>query len=451
MIRPAPSSDTGRPGGTWHPLPWWTRPSGLNLFFLLPMVVVVFWAAGGDLSGVTVRAENYFSAPFIALCLSLLLVSAVGAWLGENLRQPMAVQCSDAALHRSAITIGFLVLATYLFWYRSMFFDLPVLVSILTGEYKPEREDIGRVTGITSLVNLAPVFFGLAGYLLFVQRVRTRLLIVLAVVLLVVTSFRAYIWSERLALIEALIPLALAVTLALFGSSGSKPTRRLWRWLAMLGPYVALPAVLALFAVTEYFRSWTYYEDRMSFWEFSVGRFVSYYYTSLNNGAAILETTKDWPQGTFLQVMAWLHYFPLGIGQQFNELMGLRMQGGFLMPDPAWEFLHRLGDPEFNTPSSFAAVTVDIGVPGALLYFFLAMFCGGILYTRYVNRDAFALMLYPAVLVALFESLRYPYFGTSRAFVWLLGAVVVIAVLWTCGALGTTRPTRHAIRGHAPT
>jgi hypothetical protein len=106
----------------------------------------------------------------------------------------------------------------------------------------------------------------------------------------------------------------------------------------------------------------------------------------------------------------------------------------------------RYGDQEFNTTSSFAAVTVDLGVAGAILYFFLCMFCAGILYSRYLKSDPLSVMLFPSVLVALFESFRYPYWGTSRAFVWLLGTLVVLAVLWICGAISTATPSNNAPR-----
>jgi hypothetical protein len=52
-------------------------------------------------------------------------------------------------------------------------------------------------------------------------------------------------------------------------------------------------------------------------------------------------------------------------------------------------------------------------------------------------RDLLAVMLYPSVLVALFETFRYPYWGTPRAFVWLLGAALVLLTLWLCGVVTT--------------
>jgi oligosaccharide repeat unit polymerase len=416
-------------------LPWWTRPSALNLLFILPIVAAVIWAGSSHLTGLQVRSPNYLSAPYIALDVGLILVSAVGAWLGENVRQRAMLQSPVQHLVRAAVSLGVLVLATYLFWFRSLFFDPALLMGVLMGNEKPDRTDIGSVTGITSLVNMAPVFFCLAGYVLFVRRTRSRTLATLTTVLLLFTLFRAYIWSERLAVLEAAIPLALA----LVGHVSSKPHQRARRVLWLFGPYAALPAVFLFFALSEFFRSWPFYRDRMGFWEFAFGRFISYYYTSLNNGAGMLTTTADWPTGTFEEVLRWLHSFPLGIGAWFSRTVGLHT-------NVLSAFLQRYGDPEFNTGSSFASVTLDLGVAGAMLYFFLSMFCAGMLYSRYRRGDLLSVMLYPSVLVALFEGLRYPYWGYSRAFVWLLGALIVLGVLWACGAVGTATPSSSAHR-----
>ena len=116
---------------------------------------------------------------------------------------------------RAANGLGVVVLATYVFWYRSLLLDPVLLLHVLTGVVQPERDEIGRVVGVTSLVNLAPLFFSLAGYLVFVRKARSATLLALTVVLLLFTFFRAYVWTERLAVPEALIPLALALLLGL--------------------------------------------------------------------------------------------------------------------------------------------------------------------------------------------------------------------------------------------
>ena len=408
-------------------LPWWTRPSALNLLFVLPLLLVVVWVGGSD--DLEVKSRNYLSGAYVALFSALVVVSALGAWLGENVRQQAMLHSPDEHVARAAMWLGLLVLATYLFWYRSLVFNPSLLLSILTGAVKPERTDIGTVTGLTSLVNLAALYFSLAGYLLFVRRVRSRKLAALTIVLLLFTFFRAYIWSERLAVADATIPLAVA----LVGSGNPKPGQRVRKFFWRLGPYAALPPLFLFFAFAEYFRSWAYFADRMEFWSFAIGRFVNYYYTSLNNGAGLLTTAAEWPTWTFENVLVWLHLFPFGIGPWFSELVGVQNAGSV--------FLERYGDPEYNLPSSFASVTLDLGVAGAILYFFLSMFCAGLLHSRYLKNDMVGVMLFPSVLLTLLESFRYTYWSSSRAIPWLLGALLILAVLWVKGRITAASPS----------
>ena len=416
--------------GMSRELPWWTRGSALNLLFVFPMLLVVFWAGDSDLSGLTVRSRSFLTAWFIALCLGLVLISAMGAWLGENVRPRVVLQIPDEQLIRVTHGLGLVALATYVFWYRSLIFNPPLMLGVLTGAVIPDRNEIGTVVGITSLVNLQPLFFSLAGYVLFVRKRKNRALKALTAVLLLATLFRAYVWSERLAVAEAVVTLALALLLAM---PAARPDQRVRSLIVRLGPYAALPGVFLFFALAEFFRSWSFYQDRLSFWDFALGRFVSYYYTSLNNGAGLL-ATMDWPTWKFENVLSWLHTFPMGIGPLFSEVVDMTEY-------PNQIFLQRYADPEFSTSSSFAGVTMDLGVTGAILYYFVSMFCGGILYARFVKGDLLGVMLYPSVLIALFESFRYCYWGTSRAFVWFAGSMLVLAVLWACGAIGAGRAT----------
>src|SRR5207237_573636 len=73
----------------------------------------------------------------------------------------------------------------------------------------------GVITGLTSLVNMSGAFFALAGYLLFVERHRPRGLVVLTALLFVLAALRSYLWSERLALLEAVIALSVPAVMGL--------------------------------------------------------------------------------------------------------------------------------------------------------------------------------------------------------------------------------------------
>jgi hypothetical protein len=230
------------------------------------------------------------------------------------------------------------------------------------------------------------------------------------------TIFRVYAWSERLALIEVAVPLALAAACRLYGS-----TRYLYRLIAQLGPYAGIPLLVLYFGIAESARSWTSatYHQKLGFWPFVIGRFTSYYYTSLNNGAGML-ATSSWPSYKFEFTMEWLHKAPV-IGHIFSAFVNLRYL-------ELTRFLYGYGDEEFNNPSGIYGVIYDLGLPLGIVYFAMAGFLGALLFGAYRARRPAGLFLYPMFLLSYLEVLRYPYFGSSRAFTWVLGILVALAI-----------------------
>jgi len=66
--------------------------------------------------------------------------------------------------------------------------------------------------------------------------------------------------------------------------------RYLWNVLRA-APALGYSALLVVFGISEYFRSWVnFYADRdMSFWGFVSNRLLGYYVTALNNGALLAQ------------------------------------------------------------------------------------------------------------------------------------------------------------------
>ena len=400
-------------------MPWWTSPVGINVGFLLPMFLLIAGADQSHFEGLTIRGVRFLTAPYIALGAGLLLVMAFGGWLGGQLKieRPSLRQLDTAAYERAALVVGTVALFAYLIFFRDFVLHPGLLIRTLIGSYRPDRTTISLSVGITSLVNVAPVFFSIFGYSrLTLKRKLGRRLNVMFFVLLGFTLFRVYAWSERLALIEAAVPLVLAGALRLNGSP-----RRLSRLIVRFGPYAALPFLILYFGIAESVRSWSSatYHQRLGFWQFVIGRLTSYYYTSLNNGAGVLATT-EWPTYKFEVTLAWLHKAPV-IGRLFSAMVNLRyleMQ----------RFLGSFGDEEFNNPSGLFGVIYDVGLPLGVLYFAAVGFIATILLDAYRSSRQAGILLYPMFFLFFLEIFRYPYFGASRAFTWMLGIILAVAI-----------------------
>ena len=259
--------------------------------------------------------------------------------------------------------------------------------------------------GVTSLMS-----FGNLGLMLYaVRRIFYRqpvplLMTLIAVAILFSATLRAMLNSERLALIEAAF--AVAIPYAAF-----KWRPSIWRTLM---PVIGLSLLFILFSVFEYYRSWQYYKNfTADLPTFLVSRFLSYFVTSINNGAGMMATIA--PIGHPALSGAWLEKFP-----------GLSSLGiNWSAEDPVLGFLMRFGNPEFNNPGGMFVLTIDYGIPiGLSLMIVFGAFTGRI-YRRFLHRDVFGLLLYPCWLVGVTDLLRIFYWTETRAFPLVVGAIAV--------------------------
>jgi hypothetical protein len=400
-------------------MPWWASPTGIILGFLLPMLLLISTADHSDFEGLTVRSVRFLTAPYIFLGVALLLTIATGAWIGGQIKleRREVSEFDTAPYERAAMIVGSIALGAYVYWFKDFLLNPLLLLRTFTGAYRPDRTNISITVGLTSLVNVAPVLFCIYSYVgVALRRKLRRGLHALFIALLGCTLFRVYAWSERLALVELVVPFALAIGFRLYRSP-----KRLYRVIANLGPYVALPFLVTYFGIAESVRSWTYaiYNQKMTFWEFVLGRFVSYYYTSLNNGAGVL-ATSPWPTYKFETTLEWLHKAPI-VGPLFSAAVNFRYS-------EVERFLSTYGDEEFNNPSAIYSVVYDLGLPLSFAYFAVVGLMAGILCGAYRSHARAGILLYPMFFLSFLELFRYPYFGASRAFTWTLGVVLAFAV-----------------------
>ncbi len=425
-------------------MPWWCSPAGISLGFLLPLMFLIAYAGQGQSPALTIRGVRFLDLNYLMLGGAMMLVVALGGWFGAQLHAPVAPRArtgNEAVAQargwdRAAFTLGSIALLAFVIWFRDFLLNPPLLLSILTGAYTPDRNDITLTPGLTSLANFTPAFFSIYAMRAFGDNNSinnndsqpTRALHALAIALGLFTLFRVYAWSERLALIESTIPFAMVA-----GRRMCRQTGAGWALARGVGPYGAIPLLILFFGLSEYARSWSAgdYKNQFGFWEFAIGRFASYYYTSLNNGAGLLATTS-WPTFQFEYTLEWLHNAPFGLGRPFSEAVGFK-GGSFLI------YLTTFEDIEFNSPSGVFAVISDLGIAGAVAYTFLTSFLAGLAFRAFREGRLIGVLMYPMFFITFMEIYRYPYLSQPRAFTWVLGMGLALVLART----GATVPLKH--------
>jgi oligosaccharide repeat unit polymerase len=397
---------------------WWLSPVGMTLGFLVPLLLFIAEVGQVNDASVTVRSMNFLTAGYLWLATGIMLAMALAGWVGGHIEPRTVPEAPLDRIESAAAFIGWVMLAVYLFGFRVFLLNPGTIIDFLQG-WRPSRGD--RVAGLTSLQNFGAVFFTLVAYLVFLKkRPLNRSLRFLTMVLAFFTLLRAYAMSERLAAIEIAVPAVICWLIAPGGRF-----ERIKRIGRIGGPYVGLPLLIAYFAIGEYSRSWQaeVYHGKGSFMSFALGRLATYYYTALNNGAGGLTVNPDWPHYSFTTTLAWLHRFPLGIGEMFGSLVNARARG-------SGNFLELYGDPEFNNPSGIFAIVSDVGVVGGLIYYVLVGLLAGICYRRLIRGCLDGVLLYPMFVMNALEIYRYAYLSNQRAVPWALAIALTLLVVY---------------------
>jgi oligosaccharide repeat unit polymerase len=406
-----------RPSSHAKLLHWWARPHAFTVLFLIPLFVIC--ALLSDEIFLTWKhAQNFVSLEAFATGLSALGSFALAAWIASHIgarRAPSygihADRLIARAQYRAVVYCIFCVtLAAYVVLLGPAIRNPGLAVALYAGQVHPSemRESLDKIPGISSFVNLGPLYVTLL--LLQGALTGTRLSrfdkAVFALFLVFVTA-RVFLWSERLALIEVLIPIAI-IRIA--------PMTRHRVLVAML-PLLGVLTLGVYFGVTEYFRSWahTYSNSGLSFTEFAMTRFLGYYATAVNNGSLIFTTFDPLyvPYGT----ARWYFKFPL-----------------FPAPDADTGFFGRtqmvfwtLANPEFNNSSGMFAPINDFGFLGGMAILVVLGAITGRLLVGFTNRNLLSMLLFPTWMTGVYELLRIFYWGDPRYFPIL---AVTPVVLW---------------------
>ena len=421
-------------------MPWWCSPAGIAVGFLLPLMVLISYAGDLPHPALTLRGVQALDAHYLQLGAMMILAIALTGWLGAQLQFGATPASRDVrAWDRAALGLGGIATFAFVIWFRDFVFNPVLLFQTLTGAFKPDRNTIELTPGLTSLANMGPVFFSVYAFRLFDkgERALPRAMHVMFVVLGLFTLFRVYVWTERLALIELLVPFGLTVGRWTSTRSGGG-----WTLARTVGPYAAIPMVILFFGASEYFRSWSSdtYQGKMDFWEFALGRFASYYYTSLNNGAGLL-ANMPWPTGTFEFTLEWLHRAPFGLGKPFSQAVG------YTVPRLDY-YLATYQDEEFNSPSGIYGPLSDMGIYGGLAYMLAIGLVSGLCFRAYREARLVGVLFYPIFFITFMEIYRYPYLGVPRAFTWTLGIGLALLLASTVKPIPAPRRTAGDSSAH---
>lgn len=417
---------------TGGPRLWWLSPATISVVIaaisIIPTAVVsdqTFRTLWRTPRSITDHTLLLFTCGVAALVFGAVVAIAAGRDLRPLSRPWPGLHPATIALMRKASTV---MLALTLFGYTGFVLLIAragITPSMLLGmsDNTSLRDSIGTIPGVTTLTQLGIVVVVLSTTVLTQEFSRGELTKVLVVVGLSIP--RAYINSERLAILELVVPVAVIVAARLSIRPGLR------RRITQLVPVVGLAAVIVIFGFFEYFRSWKFYRANTdtSFPEFILSRFAGYYVTALNNGELVL-AHLDWKGRWPFETLDAFWSAP-GIEQiaLYERLGGMPRESNRTLDSPYFDVLKQFGNPELNNPSGYVGPFIDYGQIGGLIVFFVLGLLAGFLYRRFCAGQPLGLLVYPVFFTGLIEIPRYLYWVQGRTtYGWLALAIVVVII-----------------------
>ena len=396
------------------------------LFVTLPTLLLAWyipdaqyreaWSTAKALTGATVGLLVFGCLVFIAASLIPQLVRnrvVDGPWPGFS-------PARRALLLTASTWLFWMTIVGYVVWIAAAFknglapatlVDAVVHQNTYSGSIK---DSFATIPGVTTFTQFGIAFVVVATLIMVHGRAR-RLPWQLAVVMML-ALFRAFFLTERLAILELIVPI-----IAIVAMSRASVARGWLRGLLQAAPLLLLPLVLVVFGAFEYSRSWVYFAARTggNFADFAIERLAGYYVTAYNNGQLMM-TFEHLPGRLPLRTLDFLWTAP-GVSQ-LNLYDRLSAPGSSTL---FTDVLNQHGNPEFNNSCGLCDPFVDWGNTWAIVLLAVAGLLLGLAYRDFVNRRPIAIMIYPVFVTGLFELPRYLYWSQGRVIPPLVALVVV--------------------------
>lgn len=428
---------------------WWLSPTGAVLL-VIPASLLGAWL----ISDARYRTEwstpkvltGAFTVTLVLGLTALILGTACTQLRGSRVMRgdwPSLSASDRTVLHRAGVWTFRATVAGYsamgLLGLARGVSPLALLLALGTFETSDAiKATFSPVAGLTTFTQIGIAHAVIAG--LLVRRhavssadrlVRRRLIWVL-----VLAGLRAFLLSERLAVLELAVPLV-----AIAGLRLSVHRRKIARHVVRLAPVMLLPFLLTLFGAFEYARSWQFYKSHggTSFVDFVVVRFAGYYATAYNN-AAVAQYHGTFPGRLPYWVMEWFWTAPV-----VSQLGLYRRLSGGSATDRYGVAISQYGNPEFNNPGGLGVPFVDLGLAGGLFFLFTLGLVAGLCWRSALAGRPLGMLVYPVVLTGLFELPRYLYLSQGRVLPALV-ALLLIARRLSHGPSGSAARIGRRLR-----
>ena len=410
---------------------WWLYPGVGALLLGVPLTIIAYLTPESTYiilyrTPKTVDAEFIVLGSFIYLCFTIGSFFAIG--------RATESQEDDALLYcRWFVRPLFLItLFGYLAWFANGILTSgigPILTEmhdVLFGQEFGSSDELKvelfpTVPGVTTLTQVGILYVTAEALLWAWKGSNRRSALIRFAAITLLALFRSILLSERIALVELVIPVVV-----IFATTSQLSARH--KNLVRVAPVFLALVVFVFFALGEYFRSWPFYRPLYHgpYLQFVAERFMGYYTTAVNNAAVVY------------------HYEPLHpLFHTLRDLFDFPVLGSFVITGYTVMFgekstynslalLEKYANPEFNNVPITGLLVNEYSLFLAPAAAFVLGVLSVSLYRSFLRGRLIGVLVYPSWYVGILEIPRIYYWADVRYF----PALALLAITLFAFALG---------------
>ena len=397
---------------------WWLHPGVVALLLGVPLTFIAYLTPESTYFTLY-RSPKTVDSEFVVIAVVIYLCFIVGSFFASG--SATESQEEDALLYCRWFVqpLFFITLFGYLAWFGNGILTSgigPVLTEIHEVLFEQEFgssdelkvELFPTIPGVTTLTQVGILYMTVEALLWVWKGSDRRSALARFAVIALLVVFRSILLSERLALVELVIPVVV-----IFATTSR--LRAYHNRLMQVAPVFLALVVFVLFALGEYFRSWTFFRPLYhgAYLQFAAERFMGYYTTAINNAAVFY------------------HYEPLHpLRYTFSDVFEFPILGSFFSVRYAAVFgesstyetlslLERYANPEFNNVPITGALVNDFSAILAPVAAFVLGVLSASLYRSFLRGRLVGVLVFPSWYVGILEIPRIYYWANVRYFPFL--------------------------------
>lgn len=369
------------------------------------ITILIFFLIPNDFMKEFAKQDKYISLNSLLMYFLFTFCFAIGYLLTPKVKIGLPITNIFYLINKEIKILAyftfFLTIVGYFVWFKDIYFNFPLYLTILMTKGVYSIRDIlleNMIPGITTFTQFG-IISAILFLLLYLFTKRKKYLFFILVII-ILSTIRAVFFGERLAVLEILIPL-IFIYLRFY----PQKFKRFAILMFMSFIFLWSSELLRSYVSPTYFGEYSPIE-------YLFYRFLMYFATTLNNAFLLFDRFQPY-----------MDFLPATLKFVYN-LINHPIYSEYIYKNLLENYLN----PEYNNKSAWGVLYFDFGYYGVIIAFLIGSL-SKIFYNFYKKLTFIGVLIYPLFLVFLFQSYRILYLNSSRV-IYVLFSIAFLYMLY---------------------